>query len=85
MSKKWMQVVPPMPQEVAKKAFEQWRIANAKVANQLSPEEVIIDYIRAEKGRMLVRYRVAQDGSNATASVPAPSEGLSQPPPGHQG
>ena len=82
MSKKWIQVVPPMPQEIAKKVFERWRIANAKVANQLLPEEIIIDYIRAEKGRTLVRYRVALDSSNAMVSVPAPSEELSRPPQG---
>lgn len=59
MSKKWIEVVSPLPQELAKKAFEQWRLENRKVADRLSAEDIITDYIRAAEGRTLVRYRVA--------------------------
>ncbi len=59
MSKKIVEVVPPLPQEMAKKAFEQWRFDNRKVADRLSAEDIITDYIRAAAGRTLVRYRVA--------------------------
>ena len=58
MSKKIIEVVPPLPQEVAKKAFEQWRFENRNVADKLSEENIIVDWIRAERGRTLVRYRV---------------------------
>jgi len=58
MSKKMVEVVPPLPQEIAKKAFEQWRLDNRKVADRLAAEDIITDYIRATTGRTLVRYRV---------------------------
>ena len=59
MSKKELEVVPPLPRNIAKKAFEQWRFANRKIANRLSAEDIIIDWIRAKEGKTVVRYRVA--------------------------
>lgn len=59
MSKKWIEVVPPLPKERAKKAFEKWRLANPTVAAGLKAEDIIMDWIRAAKGKTLVRYRVA--------------------------
>ena len=59
MPKKWVEVVPPLPQETAKEAFEHWRLDNRKVADRLSVKDIIIDCIRAAEGRTLVRYRVA--------------------------
>ena len=63
MSKKLIEVVPQLPQEIAKKAFEQWRLANRKVADGMNAEDIIMDWIRAGEGRTLVRYRVALEDS----------------------
>jgi len=59
MSKKMLEVVPPLPRDIAKKAFEQWRLENRKIADRLSAEDIIIDWIRAKEGKTLARYRVA--------------------------
>jgi hypothetical protein len=59
MSKRWIEVGPPLPRDVAKKAFEQWKLTNRNVAERLEAEDILIDWIRAEKGKTLVRYRVA--------------------------
>jgi hypothetical protein len=58
MSKRLIEVVPPLPPEVAKKAFEQWRLENRRIAISLKAEDIITDYIRAANGRTLVRYQV---------------------------
>jgi len=54
-----IEVIPPLPQDIAKKAFEQWRLANRKIADRLSAEDIIIDWIRGKQGKTLVKYRVA--------------------------
>ena len=63
MSKKMLEVVPPLPNDIAKQAFERWRLENRKIADRLSGEDIIIDWIRAKEGKTLVRYRVALEES----------------------
>lgn len=59
MPKKLLEVVPPLPRDLAKQAFEQWRLENRKIADRLSADDIIIDWIRAKEGKTLARYRVA--------------------------
>ncbi|MBI1929290.1 hypothetical protein HYR99_34225 [Candidatus Poribacteria bacterium] len=70
MPKKLTEVVPPLPQEMAKKAFEQWWLANRKETDRLNIEDVVIDWIRAGEGKTLVRYRMAlEDGEERACST----------------